>query len=84
MPRLLRAIVMAIAAGVAAPADAGDGGAADNPRAPQAADDPSPPDDDGPVLAPWDRPGAEQPEDGVDDDPTPFNPAEGPAAPDPD
>lgn len=83
MSKTLRAIVMAITAGVAAPADAGDGGAADNPRRPEAAGDPSPPDDNGPVLPPWQRPGAEEPEDGVDNDPTPFDPAEGPAAPDP-
>jgi hypothetical protein len=84
MSKALRAIVMAITAGVATPADAGVGGAADNLRPPQAAGEPSLPDDNGPVLPPWQRPGAEEPEDGVDDDPTPFNPAEGPTAPDPD
>jgi hypothetical protein len=84
MSKALRAIVMAITAGVAMPADAGVGGDADNLRPSEAAGEPSLPDDDGPVLPPWERPGAEEPEDGVDDDPTPFNPAEGPTAPDPD
>jgi hypothetical protein len=70
---------------MAAPADAGEGGSVYDVRPPSGASDPAPlPDDDGPVLPPWQRPGADEPEAGVDDDPTPFNPAEGPTAPRPD
>jgi hypothetical protein len=85
MSKVLRAIVVAIAASIAAPADAGDGRSTDDLRPPPASSDPGPaPDDDGPVLPPWERPGADEPEAGVDDDPTTFDPAAGPTDPLPD
>jgi hypothetical protein len=85
MSKVLRGIVMAISAGAAASADAGEGRSADDRQPPSASsDDVPPPEDDGPVLPPWERPGADEPEAGVDDDPTTFDPAAGPTDPDPD
>jgi hypothetical protein len=85
MPRLLRTIVMAISTTMAAPVDAGEGGSVNDVRPPSAASNPvPPPDDDGPVLPPWQRPDAVEPEVGVDDDPTTFDPGVGPTAPEPD
>ncbi len=53
MSKVLRGIVMAISAGLAAPAEAGEGRGADDLRPPPASSDPAPaPDDDGPVLPP--------------------------------
>ena len=85
MSRMLRAIAMAITACAALPAYAGEGGKARDVLPPLAAEDEPPPaDDDGPVLPPWQRPDAVEPEAGVDDDPTTFDPDAGPTAPEPD
>jgi hypothetical protein len=86
MSRTLRAIAVAITASAALPAYAGEGGGPDDFRLPPATENEPEPrdDDDGPVLPPWQRPDAVEPEAGVDDDPTTFDPDAGPTAPEPD
>lgn len=85
MSKLILGLVVALSLGLATPALAGNGAPAMDYELPPANTSP-PSDGDGenlPTLPPWQREDAINPEDGVDEDPTPFDPDESPQDPDP-